>query len=302
MQSVARTDLKQGILMIVLMLAAVVVISESLGGLASAHERVFQIKPELFDRTGPGETFPPGRWFSLLIFWIFCIPMFPQIFMRFYVAKDLETLKFSAIWYALIPVFISLLPVIIGVLGHLSFPDLQGKETDQILPKMLVVHSPEWFSGLVMVGALAAFMSTLDSQLLSLSTIITRDIVLPFQKEMDLKSQVKVGRICVVVLALIGLAIAARPFDTIDDMGRLAFGGLAVLFPVALAVLYGVKFPPIYGVISVFAGEFVLIGLYYNFIPTEWTVGLDNPIIAIIVSFIILGIGKVLSKSLKSPG
>lgn len=296
MQSVARTDLKQGLLMIVLMLGAVIVISHDLGGLSYAHEKVHQIKPELFDRTGPGEAFPPGRWFSLLIFWIFCIPMFPQIFMRFYVAKDVETLKYSALWYALIPVFISLFPVIIGVLGHLTFPELQGKETDQILPKMLVVHSPEWFSGLVMVGALAAFMSTLDSQLLSLSTIITRDVVLPFRKGMDMQAQVKAGRVCVVILALVGLAIAARPFDTIDDMGRLAFGGLAVLFPVAWAILQNVKFKPVLGTLSVFAGESVLIGLYYNLIPNEWTLGLDHPIAAIIVSFLVLGIGKVIAK------
>ncbi|RMF32205.1 MAG: sodium:solute symporter family protein, partial [Bacteroidetes bacterium] len=171
MTSVARTDLKQGLLMVGLMLAAVVVIGEKLGGFAEANRRVFELKPELFAREGSGGFYTPQRWFSLLIFWLMCIPMFPQIFMRFYIARDLKHLRRSAFLYALIPLLIAIFPVIIGVWGHLSFPGLEGREADQILPMMLVEHGAEWFAALVMTGALAAFMSTLDSQLLALSTI-----------------------------------------------------------------------------------------------------------------------------------
>ena len=60
---------------------------------------------------------------------------------------------------------------------------------------MLVEHTPHWFATLVMTGALAAFMSTLDSQLLALSTISTQDIYLPLQKKtVPLKTQVRIGQ------------------------------------------------------------------------------------------------------------
>ena len=118
MRSVAKTDLKQGLLAIGLMLAAVLVITNSLGGLTDANEQVFALEPGLFSREGAGDKYPPQKWFSILIFWLFCIPMFPQIFMRFYVAKDLDKLKKSALLYGGIPLIISLFPVIIGVLGH----------------------------------------------------------------------------------------------------------------------------------------------------------------------------------------
>jgi SSS family solute:Na+ symporter len=296
MKSVAKTDLKQGLLMIFLMFVAVIVISNSLGGLTAAHEQVYAIQPELFSREGVGNTFPPKKWFSLLAFWIFCIPMFPQIFMRFYIAKDLETLKKSALLYAIIPLFISILPVIIGVLGHLTFPGLSGQATDQILPKMLAAHSPEWFSGLVMTGALAAFMSTLDSQLLALSTIVTRDFVLPFRKNIGLEKQVLVGRIWVVIFAFVGLLIAAQPFDTIDDMGRLSFGGLAVLFPVAFFVLRGGGVSPLFGVLSVLVGELLLLGFYYQKIPSEWLFGFDSSIMVLVVCFGIIVLGKLFER------
>lgn len=292
MKSVASTDLKQGLLMIALMLIAVVVIVSDLGGFSAAHQRAFEIQADLFSREGVGNAFPPGKWLSLLIFWLFCIPMFPQIFMRFYVAKDMDKLKKSAILYALIPLFISILPVIVGVLGHISFPGLTGKETDQILPKMLAFHSPEWFAGLVMTGALAAFMSTLDSQLLALSTIVTRDFVLPFRQHMNVEQQVLAGRIWVVIFALIGLAIAAQPFDTIDDMGRLAFSGLAVLFPVTYASLHWRRVSPLLAFLSIVVGELLLIAFYYKQISSEWLFGFDSSIVVIACCFGILLIGK----------
>ena len=293
MKSVAKTDLKQGLLMIFLMFVAVVVIANSLGGLTAAHASVYELQPDLFSREGTGNAFPPKKWFSLLIFWIFCIPMFPQIFMRFYIAKDISTLKKSALLYGLIPLFISILPVIIGVLGHLTFPDLTGKATDQILPKMLAAHSPEWFAGLVMTGALAAFMSTLDSQLLALSTIVTRDFVLPFREKIDLEQQVFIGRVWVVIFACVGLLIASQPFDTIDDMGRLSFGGLAVLFPVTFVILRGGGVAPLFSVLSIVVGELLLLGFYYQKIPNEWMFGFDRSIIVLVACFGIVLFGKL---------
>lgn len=292
MKSVAKTDLKQGLLMILLMFLAVVVIVQSLGGFSHAHQLVHDLKPELFAREGAGNQFPPKKWFSLLVFWIFCIPMFPQIFTRFYIAKDLKTLKKSALLYAFIPLIIAILPVIVGVMGHITFPDLTGKETDRILPMMLAAHGPEWFTGLVMTGALAAFMSTLDSQLLALSTIVTRDFILPFKADLSLQDQVKTGRICVIIFAVIGLLIASSPFDTIDDMGRLAFGGLAMLFPVSLTILRFGGIKPFWAILSILVGESFLIASYYGYVPESWSCGFDTAIAGIFYAYLCIIMGK----------
>ena len=294
MRSVARTDLKQGLLMIVLMVAAVVVVANSLGGLGVANTKVQTLVPELFQRQGAGGTYTPQKWFSLLIFWLFCIPMFPQIFMRFYVAKNISNLKKSALLYAVVPLFISILPVIIGVLGHLSFPELQGKAADQILPMMLVEHSPKWFGALVMTGALAAFMSTLDSQLLALSTITTRDLYSAFTgHEPALEQQVRIGRLWVVLFAIVGLAIAWQPFDTIFDMGKLAFSGLAVLFPVTLAVLRWRYFATPFAILAIIGGELLLLAFYYDYLPKQCLFGFESFIGVLLFVFGVLTIGSI---------
>ena len=91
-----------------------------------------------------------------------------------------------------------------------------------------------------MIGAIAAFMSTLDSQLLAVGTIVSRDFLLPMKKgDVDLKKQVYYGKISIVIFALIGLWIAMDPFDTIFQIGKLAFAGYAILFPITFAYLFG---------------------------------------------------------------
>jgi solute:Na+ symporter, SSS family len=294
MQSVAKTDVKQGILMIVFMFSAVVAICYQLGGSEVAHQLVYELKPDLFSMEGEGNRYTPQRWFSFTVFWFFCIPMFPQLFMRFFIAKDISHLKKTVVLYAFIPIIIAIFPVIIGVLGHLSFPDLIGKEADQILPMMLVEHTAPWFSALVMIGAIAAFMSTLDSQLLALSTMTCRDVYLPLTgKKVTFKKEVLIGRILVAVFALIGYLISLNPFDTIFDMGKLAFAGYAVLFPVTFVYLRMKGTHPAFGIASILAGQGLLIAFYYKWIPTDFLMGFEPFIFVISVCFLIVLLGKM---------
>lgn len=293
MQSVAKTDLKQGLLVITFMFLAVIFIGGDLGGIAHANLEAYNLKPDLFSIEGEGDFYQPKKWFSMLVLWFFCVPMFPQLFMRFYIAKDLPTLKRSALLYAFIPLLISILPVMLGVWGHISFPDLVGKESDQILPMMLVEHSSPIFYALVMVAAIAAFMSTLDSQLLALSTMMTRDFYIPLAKKaVGLKREVFVGRVFVAILAFVGMLIAFVPFATIFDMGKMAFSGLAILFPVSLAITKWKYFDPSSGVISIVVGLFLLFGFYYDILPQVLCLGFEPFIFILLVCFILVGLGS----------
>lgn len=297
MQSVAKTDLKQGILMMVFMLLAVILVASSLGGFTAANEQALSQVSEAFTVEGINGHYSPKKWFSFIVFWFFCVPMFPQLFMRFYIARDVGTLKRSALLYSLIPLFISILPVVIGVWGHISFPHLVGKEADQILPMMLSEHVGKVFSSLVMVGAIAAFMSTLDSQLLALGTMVTRDFYLPLsKKKVSLDKEVFIGRVVVGILAVIGLLIAINPFDTIFDMGKMAFTGLAVLFPIALAVVKGWNLNPVISCIGIFISLTIMLGFFYKLIPGTWSFGFEYFIIVIASSFLMTYISYTVSR------
>jgi len=292
MTSVAKTDMKQGLIVFIFMTLGVILIGHDLGGITNANVKAAELVPELFSQNGANSYYSPKEWFSWIIFWIIAIPMFPQLFMRFYIAKDLKNLRQSAILYALAPLFISILPVMIGVWGHISFPGLEGNEIDQIMPLMLKKHTTEVFAAIIMTGAIAAFMSTLDSQLLALSTMFTRDFYVPFSKKViDFKKEVLIGRVLVGLLAVFGMFIAFNPFDSIFDMGKMSFSGIAILFPIGLAVTRFKIVKPLFSIVAIILAIILLFAFHYGWISLSWAFGFEPFIVLIVVSFVITFIG-----------
>lgn len=266
LRAVAWTDLFQGILMFLLLFVALVMVTQHHGGLVAANQKVAASWPELFSRPGGSGKYTPGIWFSFIMLWFFCDPMFPQLFQRFFSAKTEKTLLRVMLFYPLICTVVFFMPVAMGVMGRLSFPDLVGSQADRILPMTLNLISGDVMAALVMAAGLSALMSTMDSQLLTLSSIFTRDIVSIFQKE---KSQSSTGgRIFVICLSLLGLALAYKPPATILEIATQTFTGLAVLFPTVIFGLYMKKVHALSAILSILIGEAALILFYLKWIPS----------------------------------
>ena len=274
MKAVAVTDVLQGILMFLLMTLAFGAIAHGLGGVGHANRLLMAQTPELFSAAGRGDFFSLPIFASYLLLWPLCLPMFPQLMMRFFAAGDDRSLKQTMVLYPIVAGILFIFPVLIGVWGHVSFPGVEGRGTDQILPMMLEAHSPEWLAGLVMVGALAAFMSTLDSQLLALSSMVTRDIYCRYWRpQASLTEQVRVGKVAVCALAAGGLTIALHPPEAILSLATHAFSGLAVLFPMVVGAVYGMRWSVPGALLSVLAGETMLLGLSMGWIPASIQAG-----------------------------
>ncbi|WP_457652178.1 sodium:solute symporter family transporter [Rhodocaloribacter sp.] len=302
MRSVAWTDVMQGILMFTLMGAAVVIVGRALGGITEANAQVYAQKPGLFAHDGLDGYFTPQRWFSYMLLWSFAVPMFPQMFMRFFIPGSVQALKTSTVLYPIVVAILFLAPVLLGVLGHVAFPDLQGREADNIVPMLLTAFAPEGLAALIMVGALAAMMSTMDSQLLALSSMLSRDLYVGFfNRAASTRAQVRVGRAAVVLIAGIGLAIAFTRPGTIFEMATEAFTGLAVLLPTTVAGLYWKRASAPACIASILAGEAMLIGYHYEWIASAWTFGFLPFVPIMIVCTGIIIAGSALSKQMLSP-
>jgi len=307
-RGVVRTDVFQGSMMIALLVVAVGLIAGRFGGLSAANHAVMKDFPELFARPGLGNIYSPGIWLGYMLLWFLCDPMFPQLFQRFYAAKSPRGLMTAMTLYPLLTGFLFLLPVTIGVLGRISFPTLpEGAAADRILPLMLATHAPPVIEALVLTAALAALMSTLDSQLLTLSSMFARDVVRPIRQHLAPRGSSSeypdseesempqwISKSFVVGLALVGLAIAYRPPTTFRILATQTFTGLAVLFPTIIGALYWRRMWPAAAIASILVGEGLVAAYYLKQLPTFGTL----PVIPILVgTTLVLVIGSVLLES-----
>ena len=163
LRAVAWTDLFQGLLMFFLLLAALFMVARFHGGFIAANKKVLADFPQLFSRPGGQGKYTCGIWFSYILLWFLCDPMFPQLFQRFFAAKNEKILSRTMFFYPLVCTVVFILPISVGVLGRLSFPDLVGRQADRILPMVLTLISGDFMAALVMAAGLAALMSTMDS-------------------------------------------------------------------------------------------------------------------------------------------
>ncbi len=265
LKAVAWTDVFQGLLMLVLLSLALVLVAAKAGGLSQAGARIMAESPELFSRPGGRSFHSPAIWFSFIFLWFFCDPMFPQLFQRFMAAKRERAIRLTMVSYPFICSLIFLLPVTIGVLGRLSHPGLEGKAADQILPLLAADLPGQVMGSLVVACGLSALMSTMDSQLLTLSSIFSQDIY-PLAKRKQPESAWP-GRFFLVILAAAGLALAARPPDTIISIASQTFTGLAVLFP---AVFFGLSenWRSTEGAVaSIILGQAMVVGYFFKLLP-----------------------------------
>ena len=313
MRSSALTDVFQGFLMFLIIMIFVLsfFFHKDIGGFSEAGKTLWESKPEKFIREesklGPND-FTWKIVLSYTILWPITVPMFPQLFSRFYIAEDDKAIRTAAWLYPTVVPILFLFPVIIGVYGNIIDVDPtlldEKKESDNILPLILTEYAPLWAGAIVCIGAIAAFMSTADSQILAMSSIITKD-GLPAVTEIKEENEKQIGRILIIILAIIGLALAYDPPDTIFDIVSQAFTGLAVLFPTTVAVLYWDRVRANSCIVSIITGE-ILVGWSYwssktgNVIPDWFTQGFHFSTPVILITILVLWISTEIEERLSN--
>ena len=73
--------------MFILLISSLVIVAQHHGGFVAASQKVLTSNPELFSRPGGQGSYTLGIWFSYILLWFFCDPMFPQLFQRFFTAR-----------------------------------------------------------------------------------------------------------------------------------------------------------------------------------------------------------------------
>lgn len=259
------TDLFQGLLMLIGAGVLFFALISALGGFERVSRELVSKLPGLFSRPGGDGFFTPRIWFSYLALWFLCDPMFPQLFQRFLAAGSDRALRRSAQLYPLVTGVLFFFPVALGVLAHSVLPNLSGGKTDQVLPLLVSRALKPVFSGLLTVVGLSALMSTMDSQLLTLSSMVLRDGRQLLGKNPETGNRARLA--VIILLAVTGWLLALKPPATILEIATETFTGLAVLFPVTLAGAYWQKANPWAGMLSIMVGEALVVLYHFKLLP-----------------------------------
>jgi len=237
--AVCWTDLFQGMLMVVALVAVPVAAYSQTGGTEG-------IRTAMEAKDISMNLFPTGGAAALLglvstMAWGLGYFGQPHILVRFMSVKSIGKLSESAI-IAILWVFISLAgAVVIGLIGIGLFDVMPGGDPEKVFIHMIATVTGPWLGGVMLAAILSAIMSTIDSQLLVSSSALTEDF---YQKAIKRNAQprevVLVGRICVIIISVIALILALGvKEETILEIVAYAWGGFGAAFgPLVLFALF----------------------------------------------------------------
>ena len=250
--AVSWTDFIQGILMMLALVITPVVVVFELGGVSSAITVIESIDPSHLNIVSGASLISV---ISLLAWGLGYFGQ-PHILVRFMSIRDEnETHKAKTI---------GMTWMILSILGSLSVGffgfayvaansiDLADSEKIFITLSQLVFNP--WIAGFLLAAILAAIMSTVDSQLLVSSSVLTRDVYHAIiHKDASDKELVWIGRATVILIALIAWFISADENSSVLKLVSYAWAGFGAAFgPLIILSLYSrniTKFGAISGMI-----------------------------------------------------
>jgi SSS family solute:Na+ symporter len=168
------------------------------------------------------------------------VGMFPHIFMHWLTARRRRSFDLSIVAYPLCLAIVWAPSVLLGVLGTLAIPGLEGPQANAVLIQMIGRYAPGALAGLLAAGVFAAVMSSLDSQILSLATLLSRGIGRARADAVSAgdRGEIWRGRAFVLLLLALSYGLSLVADRSIFRLGVWSFSGFSALFPLVVAALY----------------------------------------------------------------
>ena len=238
MKGIAITDAAQGVFMwIGMVIGSYIVIKNNFPSITNAYTEAFKVIPQHFTLPGPNGVVTSADWISRWVVITIGMMMFPHITLRFFSGRSLKVLKWSSVFSSIYLTSIYVFTPAIGFIGNILFPNIAAPDT--IFPEMLMAYTPIVFAALVISGALAASMSTGDSQLHAVSSMVSTDIYKKhINREADEYKQYRVAKLFTVILGIISIIIALQKPGLLGNILALSNGGVAALAPAMIGGVY----------------------------------------------------------------
>jgi len=240
--AVSWTDVLQGLLMAVALVAIPLVAFGSVGGLESGLARIEAVNPNLFDMFTKTDGSALGL-IGILSLAAWGLGYFgqPHILARFQAIGSVAAVgraRLIAVSWVVVTLTGAVLAGLSGIL--VLDPPLAADDREKVFIELVNLLFHPVIAGICLAAILAAIMSTADSQLLVSSAAFTEDLYRTLlRREAGPRELVAMGRGSVVVLAGLAFLMALDPRTMILDLVGYAWAGFGAAFgPVVLLSLY----------------------------------------------------------------
>lgn len=239
-RAVCWTDIIQASFMFVALIIMPVIVLSNLGGYSSFLAKVELVEPGMLSLTS-GKVGIAMLGFVIGLFGIgLGYPGQPHILSRFMATKDTESIKKGGMIAMVWMVLVYLGAIAFGLFAKVYFGEIADPE--QALPLAVNEFLPPILGGFVIAAIVSAICSTADSQLIVVSTTISRDIIPFFKKDVNQNKSQSVDNInqyektrftdrwVLVLLAVISIFFALSENRVIFEFVLYAWSALGASF------------------------------------------------------------------------
>jgi len=215
--AVSWTDLAQGMLMVLTVVILPIIGVIAVGSLAVVGDKLYAFDPEILSVAGKSVEGAGIVSTSGAAFWIGLVlgnmsygpgyPGQPHILVRFMALEDPRKMRRAAIIGIVWSVLAMAGAIAVGLIARVTLGELADK--DHAMPSLALRLMHPGIAGVMIAGAVAAMMSTVDSQLLVAASAVEQDIYIRlFGGKAHGRSAVWIGRITILILGAAALPIA----------------------------------------------------------------------------------------------
>lgn len=236
--AVSWTDFIQGILMMLALVVTPLVVIYHIGGVAEGLKLIESIDPSKLD------IFRGSSIIGIISLVAWGLGYFgqPHILVRFMSIRhedEMDRAKVIGMSWMILSILGSLAVGFFGF-AYVIAEGVSLQDSEKIFITLSQLLFNPWIAGFLLAAILAAIMSTIDSQLLVSSSVLTRDIYHALvRKDATNKELVWVGRATVIIIAVIAWYLSSDKDSSVLQLVAYAWAGFGAAFgPLIILSLY----------------------------------------------------------------
>lgn len=283
------TDVAQGVLMLLALIVVPIIGFVQVGGFAGMTESISAVDPSMLNFVAGGSVL------AILSAAAWGLGYFgqPHIIVRFMALRSPQDAKAGrriGIGWMVLTVLGAVSTALVGIAYFQQNPQLTLTDPEAVFLSLSQAFFHPFVAGIVLAAVLAAIMSTISSQLVVCSSALVEDLYnMVSKKTLSAKQGVILGRLGVLVVAIVAIILASGRNESILALVAFAWAGFGASFgPAVLLSLFwrkltmqGALAGMIVGAAIVFAwGNSPLSSTMYEIVPGFFA----NLAVAVVVS------------------